>query len=98
MLAAGRRGEHALLVASTGAGKTLAGFLPTLAELIEAPSQGLHTLYISPLKALAVDVQRNLLTPIDEMGVSIRVETRTGDTPHEKKVRQRARPPEILLT
>ncbi len=98
MLAAARRGEHALLVAATGAGKTLAGFLPTLAELIEQPGQGLHTLYISPLKALAVDVQRNLLTPIEEMGVPIRVETRTGDTPHERKVRQRARPPEILLT
>jgi ATP-dependent helicase Lhr and Lhr-like helicase len=98
MLEAGRRGEHALLVAPTGAGKTLAGFLPTLAELIEEPADGLHTLYISPLKALAVDVQRNLLTPIEEMGVPIRVETRTGDTPWEKKVRQRARPPQILLT
>ncbi|RYD55707.1 MAG: ligase-associated DNA damage response DEXH box helicase [Sphingomonadales bacterium] len=98
MLAAGRAGAHALLVAPTGAGKTLAGFLPTLAELIEAPGEGLHTLYISPLKALAVDVQRNLLTPIEEMGLPIRVETRTGDTPHERKVRQRARPPQILLT
>ncbi len=98
MLAAGRAGRHALLVAATGAGKTLAGFLPTLAELIEQPGEGLHTLYISPLKALAVDVQRNLLTPIEEMGLDIRVETRTGDTPHEKKVRQRARPPQILLT
>ncbi|RYE02823.1 MAG: ligase-associated DNA damage response DEXH box helicase [Sphingomonadales bacterium] len=98
MLAAGRAGEHALLVAPTGAGKTLAGFLPTLTELIEAPGEGLHTLYISPLKALAVDVQRNLLTPIEEMGLPIRVETRTGDTSHEKKVRQRARPPQILLT
>ncbi|MBX3565696.1 MAG: ligase-associated DNA damage response DEXH box helicase [Sphingomonas sp.] len=98
MLAAARRGDHALLVAATGAGKTLAGFLPTLTELIENPSDGLHTLYISPLKALAVDVQRNLITPIEEMGLPIRVETRTGDTPHEKKVRQRARPPQILLT
>ncbi len=98
MLAAGRRGNHALLVAATGAGKTLAGFLPTLSELLEAPVEGLHTLYISPLKALAVDVQRNLLTPIAEMGADIRVETRTGDTPHERKVRQRARPPQILLT
>lgn len=98
MLDAARAGEHALLVAATGAGKTLAGFLPTLADLIEAPTRGLHTLYISPLKALAVDVQRNLLTPIEEMGVPIRVETRTGDTPHDRKVRQRARPPEILLT
>lgn len=98
MLAAGRDGRHALLVAATGAGKTLAGFLPTLSELIEAPGDGLHTLYISPLKALTVDVQRNLLTPIEEMGLSIRVETRTGDTPHDRKMRQRARPPQILLT
>ncbi|MES2988457.1 MAG: ligase-associated DNA damage response DEXH box helicase [Pseudomonadota bacterium] len=98
MLEAARAGQHALLVAPTGAGKTLAGFLPTLTELVETPSEGLHTLYISPLKALAVDVQRNLLTPIEEMGLPIRVETRTGDTPHEKKVRQRARPPQILLT
>lgn len=98
MLAAARRGEHALLVAPTGAGKTLAGFLPSLAELIEAPSDRLHTLYISPLKALAVDVQRNLLRPIEEMGLPIRVETRTGDTPSERKARQRVRPPEILLT
>ena len=63
MLAAARAGRSALLVAPTGAGKTLAGFLPTLAELVEQPTDGLHTLYISPLKALAVDVQRNLLDP-----------------------------------
>jgi len=98
MLDAARAGRHALLVAPTGAGKTLAGFLPTLADLIETPVDGLHTLYISPLKALAVDVQRNLLTPIEEMGVDIRVETRTGDTPSDRKARQRTRPPQILLT
>ena len=103
MLAAGRRGEHALLVAATGAGKTLAGFLPTLAELTLRQAQGdraegLHTLYVSPLKALAVDVQRNLITPIDEMGLDIRVETRTGDTPSDRKARQRVKPPQILLT
>ena len=98
MLAAGRAGRHALLVAPTGAGKTLAGFLPTLAELIDAPTEGLHTLYVSPLKALAVDVQRNLITPIAEMGLDIRVETRTGDTPSDRKLRQRIKPPQILLT
>ena len=98
MLAAARAGDHALLVAATGAGKTLAGFLPTLAELIDAPGDGLHTLYVSPLKALAVDIQRNLVTPIDEMGLDLRVETRTGDTPSDRKARQRARPPHILLT
>src|SRR5262249_18335555 len=74
MLDAAAAGRHALLVAPTGAGKTLAGFLPSLVELVEQPSEDLHTLYVSPLKALAVDVQRNLLTPIDEMGLDIRVE------------------------
>lgn len=98
MLDVARAGAHGLLVATTGAGKTLAGFLPTLAELIEHPADGLHTLYVSPLKALAVDVQRNLLTPIAEMGLDIRVETRTGDTPSDRKARQRIRPPQILLT
>jgi ATP-dependent helicase Lhr and Lhr-like helicase len=98
MLEAARDETHALLVAATGAGKTLAGFLPTLAELIESPTEGLHTLYVSPLKALAVDVQRNLLTPVEEMGLDIRVETRTGDTPSDRKARQRVRPPQILLT
>lgn len=98
MVDAARRGHHALLVAPTGAGKTLAGFLPSLADLIDAPAEGLHTLYVSPLKALAVDVQRNLLTPIAEMDLQIRVETRTGDTPSDRKARQRTRPPQILLT
>ncbi|MDZ7283714.1 ligase-associated DNA damage response DEXH box helicase [Sphingomonas sanguinis] len=98
MLEEARAGRHALLVATTGAGKTLAGFLPTLTELIEAPSEGLHTLYVSPLKALAVDIRRNLVTPIDEMGLDIRVETRTGDTSSDKKARQRVKPPQILLT
>ncbi|WP_082594847.1 ligase-associated DNA damage response DEXH box helicase [Sphingomonas sp. Root710] len=98
MLAAARAGRDALLVAPTGSGKTLAGFLATLVQLIEAPQDGLHTLYVSPLKALAVDVQRNLLTPIEEMGLDIRVETRTGDTPSDRKARQRVKPPQILLT
>ncbi|MCM8558411.1 ligase-associated DNA damage response DEXH box helicase [Sphingomicrobium sediminis] len=98
MLEAAEAGEHALLVAATGAGKTLAGFLPSIADLIDNPSEGLHTLYISPLKALAVDVQRNLLTPIEEMGLEIRVETRSGDTPYNRKMRQRTKPPQMLLT
>lgn len=99
MLQAAGAGRHALLTAPTGAGKTLAGFLPTLVDLIERPDfDGLHTLYISPLKALAVDVQRNLLTPIDEMGLPISVETRSGDTPANRKARQRVKPPQILLT
>jgi ATP-dependent Lhr-like helicase len=98
MLDLARRGRSGLLVAATGAGKTLAGFLPTICELIEAPAEGLHTLYVSPLKALGVDVQRNLLGPIGEMDLPIRIETRSGDTPSDRKARQRVRPPQILLT
>lgn len=97
-----RQGRHALLVADTGAGKTLAGFLPTLAEFCSSagalPPDGLHTLYVSPLKALAHDVRRNLLAPVEEMGLPLRIETRSGDTPSERKKRQRVRPPHVLLT
>jgi len=98
MLTAAREGRSALLIAPTGGGKTLAGFLPSLIDLSEAPTQGLHTLYVSPLKALAVDIHRNLLTPIEEMGLAVACETRTGDTPQSKRQRQRRKPPQILLT
>lgn len=117
LLAAARAGKSTLLIAPTGAGKTLAGFLPTLVELTEARAappkrkppapagreppprtSPLHTLYISPLKALAVDIARNLEAPITEMGLPIRVETRTGDTPSSRRARQRRDPPDILLT
>jgi ATP-dependent Lhr-like helicase len=170
LLAKARDNVSALLIAPTGAGKTLAGFLPTLVELsapqtavrssplpprsggvgsgvgdgpaghtvsefAEPPptpdpsppratragggeksaaqssklnfistgrgvqrSRGLHTLYISPLKALAVDIARNLEAPIAEMGLPIKVETRTGDTPVSRRQRQRRYPPDILLT
>lgn len=94
-----RAGDAAtLLIAPTGGGKTLAGFLPTLAELAANPRPGLHTLYISPLKALASDIRRNLSTPLVEMGLPIRVEDRTGDTGATQRRRQRADPPQILLT
>jgi ATP-dependent helicase Lhr and Lhr-like helicase len=94
-----RAGEPALLlVAPTGGGKTLAGFLPTLADLAETPRPGLHTVYVSPLKALAADIRRNLATPIAGMGLAVRVEDRTGDTSHAVRQRQRADPPHILLT
>jgi ATP-dependent helicase Lhr and Lhr-like helicase len=116
LLAEARDDRSALLIAPTGAGKTLAGFLPTLVELSAGEeaggagskvistgrgvtrSRGLHTLYISPLKALAVDIARNLETPIAEMNLPIRVETRTGDTPVSRRQRQRRYPPDILLT
>jgi len=113
LLAKARGGRSVLLIAPTGGGKTLAGFLPTLVELHDANArprkltstgrdlhrhQGLHTLYISPLKALAVDIARNLEIPVKEMGLPVRLETRTGDTPASKRQRQRRDPPDILLT
>ncbi len=87
-----------LLIAPTGGGKTLAGFLPTLVELADGLHTGLHTLYVSPLKALAADIRRNLTAPAREMGLPVRIEDRTGDTPSSAKRRQRADPPHILLT
>jgi len=87
-----------LLIAPTGGGKTLAGFLPSLVELASGTHGGLHTLYVSPLKALAADIRRNLQTPVAEMGLPVRVEDRTGDTAQSQKRRQRADPPHILLT
>ncbi|MES2752019.1 MAG: ligase-associated DNA damage response DEXH box helicase [Pseudomonadota bacterium] len=115
LLRKARDNRSALLIAPTGAGKTLAGFLPTLVELSVSPmsrssakavstgrgvtrSGGLHTLYISPLKALAVDIARNLERPVADMNLPIRVETRTGDTPVSRRQRQRKYPPDILLT
>ena len=105
LLAKAHAGRSVLLIAPTGGGKTLAGFLPSLVELTAATggralrrSGGLHTLYISPLKALAVDIARNLETPVADMRLPIRIETRTGDTPTSKRQRQRRDPPDILLT
>jgi ATP-dependent Lhr-like helicase len=99
MLQQGRAGNSALLISPTGGGKTLAGFLPTLDALhLPHKHEGIHTLYISPLKALAVDIARNLEGPIAEMGLPITLETRTGDTPQSKRIRIRTNPPDILIT
>ncbi|MBT0780479.1 ligase-associated DNA damage response DEXH box helicase [Paracoccus sp. pheM1] len=99
-----------LLIAPTGGGKTLAGFLPSLVELAqvarpdgylgnrEAARGGLHTLYVSPLKALTADIGRNLARPVAALGLGVRVEDRTGDTGQSQRRRQRVDPPEILLT
>src|SRR5262249_46561927 len=124
LLARAHAGRSVLLIAPTGAGKTLAGFLPSLVELSE-PSRrltgaaaaggrtlrrlistgrdirregGPDTLYVPPLKALAVAIARNLERPVAEMGLAIRIETRTGDTPPSRRQRQRRDPPQILLT
>ena len=104
-----QQGKSALLIAPTGGGKTLAGFLPSLIELTERRRNGkdlahkkgkgeLHTLYISPLKALATDIRRNLEMPIAEMQLPVRAESRTGDTPQSRRLRQRERPPDLLMT
>jgi ATP-dependent helicase Lhr and Lhr-like helicase len=87
-----------LLIAPTGGGKTLSGFLPTLVDLADGNHQGMHTLYISPLKALAADIKRNLTTPVTEMGLPITIDERTGDTTATRRKRQRADPPHIFLT
>ncbi|KIN63812.1 DEAD/H associated family protein [Sulfitobacter noctilucicola] len=87
-----------LLIAPTGGGKTLSGFLPTLIDLADGDHQGMHTLYISPLKALAADIKRNLTTPVEEMGLPITIDERTGDTTQTRRKRQRADPPNIFLT
>jgi ATP-dependent Lhr-like helicase len=105
LLEAAQAGQSTLLIAPTGAGKTLAGFLPSLVDLAERcppkpgqPIFGPHTLYISPLKALAVDIARNLEAPVSEMDLAVRLETRTGDTPAHKRQRQKYNPPDMLLT
>ncbi len=105
LLSRSTSGENMLLIAPTGAGKTLAGFLPSLTDLTRrgrippgSAFTGIHTLYISPLKALAVDIERNLMKPVFEMGLDISIENRTGDTPQAKRHRQKLNPPDILLT
>src|SRR5512134_3935307 len=98
------QGRHALLIAPTGGGKTLAGFLPSLVDLTRREARkpkartAIHTLYVSPLKALAIDIARNLAMPVAEMDLPIKLETRTGDTPQARRARQRIAPPDILLT
>ena len=105
LLSRAQRGASVLLIAPTGAGKTLAGFLPSLVDLAERgrrrpgeAHRGVHTLYISPLKALAVDIERNLTKPVEGIGLPVTLETRTGDTPSHKRQRQKLSPPDILLT
>ncbi|WP_416356098.1 ligase-associated DNA damage response DEXH box helicase [Aureimonas phyllosphaerae] len=105
LLQRAENGASVLLIAPTGAGKTLAGFLPALVDLSRRRKRrpgtrppGIHTLYISPLKALATDIRRNLEKPVDEIGLSISLEARTGDTSQAKRQRQKLKPPDIMLT
>lgn len=98
MLDAADAGGHALLIAPTGGGKTLAGFLPSLIDLAARPRDGLHTLYVSPLKALAADIARNLMRPVVELQLPVSIATRSGDTGSAERRRQRETPPNLLLT
>ncbi len=100
MLRAFANRESALLIAPTGAGKTLSGFLPSLIDIHRNSPQKrvLHTLYISPLKALTYDIERNLNAPINDMSMDIKVASRTGDTSAYQRSQQRKNPPDVLLT
>lgn len=98
MLEAARKGESTLLIAPTGGGKTLAGFLPSLIELADGDYLGLHTLYVSPLKALSTNIAESLSRPITDMILPIRMEVRSGDTSGARRKRQQKKPPHILLT
>ena len=105
-------GDHTLVIAPTGSGKTLAAFLWAIDRLarpdVDSTETGTRVLYISPLKALAIDVERNLRTPlagisrIAEQGGSpapkIRVGVRSGDTPPAQRRELIAKPPDILIT
>lgn len=92
-------GENVLLSSPTGSGKTLAAFLAILSRLHdETPAEGVQCVYISPLKALASDIARNLLEPLRGMGGDIRVALRTGETPRAKREAMLRSPPHILVT
>ncbi|HEY0517258.1 MAG TPA: DEAD/DEAH box helicase [Solirubrobacteraceae bacterium] len=94
-------GEHVLLSAPTGSGKTLAAFLSALDRLSDPAEcgRGTRVLYVSPLKALAYDIERNLRTPIRGIGAEhISVGIRTGDTPQKERAAMARKPPDILVT
>ncbi|HEX5224540.1 MAG TPA: DEAD/DEAH box helicase, partial [Solirubrobacteraceae bacterium] len=95
-------GRHVLVSAPTGSGKTLAAFLWALDRLVADPraeEQGTRILYVSPLKALAYDIERNLRAPLRGIGAEhVRVGIRTGDTPQRERAAMARTPPEILVT
>ena len=95
-----KKGFDVILHAPTGGGKTIGGFMPSIDDFINNnyKSQEFHTLYISPLKALTTDVQRNLLNPINDLKINIKVETRTSDTSTYSKDKQIKKPPNFLMT
>src|SRR6478609_6999484 len=91
-------GEHTLIQAPTGSGKTLAAFLYGIDRLTAAPGEGLRLLYVSPLKALNYDVERNLRGPLAGLQSELNVAVRTGDTPAKERAAMLRRPPDILIT
>ncbi len=98
VLTACRAGRSCLVIAPTGGGKTLAGFLPTLVDAAAAPPHGLVSLYVSPLKALATDIARGLEAPITALDLPLTLGSRTGDTAARERAAQRAALPNLLLT
>lgn len=94
------KGQDGLVSVSTGFGKTYAGCLAALSELVleKADPTGIHVLYISPLRALSADIIKSLRAPIDEMKLPYTVESRTGDTTASERLKQRKKPPSILVT
>ncbi len=91
-------GAHTLIQAPTGSGKTLAAFLYAVDRLSESPGEGLRVLYVSPLKALNYDVERNLRGPLAGVRSEIRVGVRTGDTPAAERAAMLREPPDVLIT
>ena len=91
-------GEHVLISAPTGSGKTLAAFLWGLDRLSREPADHTRLVYVSPLKALSYDVDRNLRAPLRGIGADLKVAVRTGDTPQRERVAMRRTPPDILIT
>jgi ATP-dependent Lhr-like helicase len=92
------RGGHTLIQAPTGSGKTLAAFLYGIDRLNPEPGQGLRLLYVSPLKALNYDIERNLRGPLAGLRSELRVAVRTGDTPQKERAAMLREPPDILIT
>src|SRR3954447_4288950 len=94
-------GEHVLISAPTGSGKTLAAFLWSLDRLATTPREdgtGVRVVYVSPLKALSYDVERNLQAPLIGIGANLKVGIRTGDTPQKERAQMRRTPPDVLIT
>jgi ATP-dependent Lhr-like helicase len=91
-------GRHTLIQAPTGSGKTLAAFLYGIDRLTAEDGEGLRLLYVSPLKALNYDIERNLRGPLAGLGSKLRVAVRTGDTPQRERAAMLREPPDILIT